>query len=120
VGVTEEQARARRRRIRVLRWPFHENDRARAERQTSGHIKIVTDAGGTILGATIVGPHADELIALWVLAIGQGLKIHTIAGLVLPVPVLSDVGTRAAMTWFASRLTSSWPRRIIHTLRIFG
>ena len=41
--------------IRVLRWPYHENDRAQAERETSGHIKVITDKKGKILGATIVG-----------------------------------------------------------------
>ena len=43
VGLTEAQARERHKTIRVLRWPYHENDRAQAERETRGHIKVVTD-----------------------------------------------------------------------------
>ena len=56
-GLTEAHARARRHSIHVLRRAFHDNDRAQAERQTHGHIKIIADAKGRILGATIVGPH---------------------------------------------------------------
>ena len=55
VGLTDAQARERHGAIRVLRWPYHENDRAQAERETRGHIKVVTNTKGRILGATIVG-----------------------------------------------------------------
>src|SRR5436305_1124458 len=65
VGLTEAQARARHKTIRVLRWPYDENDRAQAERETRGHIKIITKKNGRILGATIVGAHAGELINTW-------------------------------------------------------
>ena len=53
----------------MLRWPYHENDRAQAERETHGHIKVVTAKNGRILGATIVGAHAGELITTWTLAL---------------------------------------------------
>ena len=46
VGLTEAQARERHSAIRVLRWPYHENDRAQAERETHGHIKVITDDEG--------------------------------------------------------------------------
>ncbi len=62
VGLSEAQARERHKTIRVLRWPYHENDRAQAERDTHGHIKVVTAKNGRILGASIVGAHAGELI----------------------------------------------------------
>ena len=55
VGLTEAQATARGSAIRVLRWPYHENDRAQVEGTTAGHIKVVTDRRGRVLGATIVG-----------------------------------------------------------------
>src|SRR5204862_6823517 len=55
VGLAEGEARKPFRSIRVLRWPFHENDRAQVERTTHGHIKVVTTRRGRILGATIVG-----------------------------------------------------------------
>ena len=55
VGLTEAEARRRHKRLRILRWPYHENDRAQTERETRGHIKVVTTPGGRILGASIVG-----------------------------------------------------------------
>ena len=63
VGMTEAQARARRIKIRIARWPYHDNDRAHTERETHGHIKVITTRKGRILGATIVGAQAGELIA---------------------------------------------------------
>ncbi len=51
VGMTEEEARRRHRKIRVLRWPYAENDRARAERETEGFVKVIATPRGRILGA---------------------------------------------------------------------
>jgi pyruvate/2-oxoglutarate dehydrogenase complex dihydrolipoamide dehydrogenase (E3) component len=120
VGLTEAEARARRIKLRVLRWPYHENDRAQAERATAGHIKVVTDRKGRVLGATIVGAAAGEMITVWTLAISEGLNIRAFAGIVVPYPTLAETGKRAAMTYFTPHLTSSWVRRIIALLRRFG
>jgi pyruvate/2-oxoglutarate dehydrogenase complex dihydrolipoamide dehydrogenase (E3) component len=120
VGLTEEAARKRVRKIRVLRWPYHENDRAQAERTTHGHIKVVTNRKGKILGATIVGAHAGELIATWTLALAQGLNIRAMTGFTLPYPTLAEIGKRAAISYFAPSATSPWVRRIIGFLRRFG
>ena len=119
-GLTEAQARARKLKIRILRWPYHDNDRAQAERETHGHIKVITTSKGKILGATIVGAQAGELIAMWTLAIAQGLNIRSLTGIVLPYPTLSEIGKRAAIDYFTPSLTSPWVRRIIAWLRIFG
>jgi pyruvate/2-oxoglutarate dehydrogenase complex dihydrolipoamide dehydrogenase (E3) component len=119
-GLTEAEARKRRIAIRLLRWPYHDNDRAQTERETRGHIKVVTDRKGKILGATIVGAQAGELIALWTLAIAQGLNVRALTGLVLPYPTLSEIGKRAAIDFFTPSLTRPLLRRIIACLRIFG
>ncbi len=120
VGLTEREARERHRTIRVLRWPYHENDRAQAERETHGHIKIITKKNGLILGATIVGAHAGELITTWTLALSQGLNIRAMTGIVMPYPTLSEIGKRAAITYFSSSLNSPRVRRLIGFLRRFG
>ena len=117
-GLTEAQARARKLKFRVLRWPYHDNDRAQAERETHGHIKVITSGNGKILGAAIVGAQAGELIAMWTLAIAQGLNIRALTGIVLPYPTLSEIGKRAAIDYFTPSLTSPWVRRIITWLRI--
>ena len=96
VGLTEAQAREQGHAVEVLRWPFEENDRARTERQTQGLIKAVVGKGGRILGASIVGAHAGELILPWVLAIRQKLKIGALADVIVPYPTLGEVSKRAA------------------------
>jgi pyruvate/2-oxoglutarate dehydrogenase complex dihydrolipoamide dehydrogenase (E3) component len=104
----------------VLRWPYHENDRAQAEREAHGHIKVVTAKNGRILGCTIVGAHAGELITTWTLALAQGLNIRAMTGIVVPYPTLAEIGKRAAITYFSTSLISSTVRRLIGFLRRFG
>jgi pyruvate/2-oxoglutarate dehydrogenase complex dihydrolipoamide dehydrogenase (E3) component len=120
VGLTEAQARSRRGGIRVLRWPYHENDRAQTERATLGHIKVLTDRRGRILGATIVGAGAGELITTWTLAVSRRLNVRAFAGIIVPYPTLAEIGKRAAVTYFIPGLTSFWVRRIIAWLRRLG
>ena len=119
-GLSEAEARKRGHTIRILRWPYHDNDRAQAERATHGHIKVVTSAKGAILGATIVGAQAGELITTWSLAIAQKLNIRAMTGIVMPYPTLSEIGKRAAIDFFTPSLTKPLLRRIIAWLRIFG
>jgi pyruvate/2-oxoglutarate dehydrogenase complex dihydrolipoamide dehydrogenase (E3) component len=119
-GLTEAQARARGVKVRIARWPYHDNDRAQAEGSTQGHIKVVTDRRGRILGATIVGAQAGELITAWTLAISRRLTMRAMAGIVVPYPTLSEIGKRAAIDSFAPRLTGPWVRRIIRWLRKLG
>ena len=120
VGLIEDQARARTGVIRVLRSPYRDNHRARTAGATNGHVKIVTDRRGAILGATIVGAAAAENIAAWTLAIDQRLNIDAVAGVIVPYPTYAEVGKRAAMTYFRRGLTSPLVRRIIGWLRRFG
>jgi len=120
VGLTEAVARSRGYRIRVLRWPYRENDRAHAEGEARGHIKVVINRRGRILGVSIVGAGAGELIAPWTLAMSRGADIRAMAGIVVPYPTLSEIGKWAATTYFMRSLTSSGVRRIIALLRRFG
>jgi len=119
-GLSEAEARKRGIKIHIQRWPYHDNDRAQAERGTHGHIKVVTKTNGKIIGATVVGAQAGELITAWTLAIAQGLNIRAMTSIVVPYPTLSEIGKRAAIDYFTPSLTSPWVRRIIAWLRIFG
>jgi pyruvate/2-oxoglutarate dehydrogenase complex dihydrolipoamide dehydrogenase (E3) component len=120
VGLTETEARRRRLGFRVLRWPYHENDRAQAERDTGGHIKVITSPRGRILGATIVGPAAGELVTTWTLAVTRNLNVRALAGIIVPYPTLAEVGKRAAMTYFIPGLSRPSVQRLIAWLRRFG
>ena len=62
VGLTEAEARRNDGNVRVVHWPFAENDRARAERETAGFVKVVANRKGLILGASMVGANAGDLI----------------------------------------------------------
>ena len=120
VGLTEAEARKSFKRLRILRWPYHENDRAQTERETHGHIKVMVSRRGRILGASIVGPAAGELITAWTLALQQRLKIRDMTDIIVPYPTLSEIGKRAAISYYTPGLTSPFVRRIITLLRWFG
>jgi pyruvate/2-oxoglutarate dehydrogenase complex dihydrolipoamide dehydrogenase (E3) component len=102
--------------VRVVRWPFHGNDRAQAEGKTSGLIKAVIGKRGKILGVGIVGGGAGEIIQPWVLAMTEGLKIRSIAGMVAPYPTFGDINRRVAINYFSGLATNPWLRRVIRLL----
>ncbi|MGL5361323.1 MAG: dihydrolipoyl dehydrogenase family protein, partial [Bosea sp. (in: a-proteobacteria)] len=120
VGLSEAEAAAQKIKIGLLRWPYGENDRAQAERRTEGFVKLVTSPKGRILGATIVGAHAGEMIVTWSLAIQKGMSVSDIAGLVFPYPTLSEAGKRAAMSHYSPLASKPGIRRLIGFLRKFG
>ena len=104
VGLTEEQAREEHgRRLTVARFDFHENDRAQAQGETTGLIKVMV-ARGRPVGASIVGAGAGDLIGVWALALANRLRMSQIAGMVAPYPTLGEVSKRAAGAYFAPRL----------------
>lgn len=121
VGMTEAQAKdAHGDAIRVLRWPFHENDRAQAEGQTDGLVKAITTKKGVILGCGIAGAHAGELIQTWVLAMSQNIKIGGVATMIAAYPTLGEVSKRAAGSYYTPSLFSEKTRKIVRFLSKFG
>jgi pyruvate/2-oxoglutarate dehydrogenase complex dihydrolipoamide dehydrogenase (E3) component len=120
IGLTEAEARAKAGRINVLRWPYHENDRAQAERATEGHVKVVTDGRGRILGCSIVGEHAGELIQIWSLAIAQKLNIKAMTGWISPYPTLGEISKRAAYRQYATAAGNPLVRKAIAWLKKLG
>ena len=104
VGLSEEDAReAHGRKLEVVRAEFAGNDRAVAEGRTTGFVKVMV-ARGKPVGAVIVGPQAGEQIALWSMAIANGLKMSAISNTVLPYPTLMEASKRAAGAYFTPRL----------------
>ncbi len=120
VGLSEALARQRHGRIEILRFPYSANDRAVAERRTSGLVKILLDRGGRILGAGIVGPDAAEQIAIWSLAMSRSMRIRDMIDHVLPYPTFAEAGKRAAMTHFMRYARKPLLRRLIRMLRLAG
>ena len=75
--------------------PTADNDRAQAERATDGFLKVITTKRGKVVGASMVGDHAGELIQMWGLAMHKGMKIGALASIVSPYPTLSTRSTSA-------------------------
>lgn len=121
VGLTEAQAKEKYGSdIRILRWPFHENDRAQAEGKTDGMVKAIVSKKGVILGCGIAGPMAGELIQSWVLAMSQKIKIGGMATMIAPYPTFGEVSKRAAGSFYTASLFSEKTRKIVRFLAKFG
>ena len=120
VGLSEAEARANGNEVRILRFTFEENDRAIAEDATSGLVKVVATRRGRVLGASIVGAHAGELILPWVLAVKYRLGVGKLAQAIVPYPTLSEVSARAAGSFHAPALFSPRTKRLVRMLARLG
>jgi pyruvate/2-oxoglutarate dehydrogenase complex dihydrolipoamide dehydrogenase (E3) component len=118
-GLTEADARKAGHDVTILTAPMSGIDRAQAEQATEGLAKIVVGKGGRILGATLVGAHAGELIAMWGLAISQKMKIGAIASMIVPYPTLSDISKRAAGSWYTPTLFGPRTRKVVQFVQRF-
>lgn len=118
IGMTEAQAREiYGHKVRIARASFSENDRARADKNTDGFIKVVTKKNGRVLGVSMVGAHAGDTIQLWGLVIAQKLKISAVAGLIAPYPTYGEINKRAAGDFYTESLFSDRTRKFVSLLQ---
>lgn len=100
VGLNETEAQQQGIDYEVTRFNFEELDRAIAESATKGFIKVITPKGkDTILGVTIVGQQAGDLIAEFVLAMKHGLGLNKILGTIHAYPTWAEGNKYAAGEW---------------------
>ena len=100
VGLNEAEATAQGIVHEVTVYPLHELDRAIADSATHGFVKILTPPGkDRILGVTIVGEHAGEIIAEYVLAMKHGLGLNKILGTIHAYPTMAEANKFAAGVW---------------------
>lgn len=100
VGLNEQEAVAQGVPHEVTVYPMHELDRAIAESATAGFVKVLTPPGkDRILGVTIVGDHAAELLAEYVLAMKHGLGLNKILGTIHTYPTMAEANKFAAGEW---------------------
>lgn len=119
VGLTEPLARsAKRSDFSIIRLSFAENDRARAERQTYGLVKLTTDKSGRLLGAGIVGTGAGEMIALFAFAIANGLSIQHFRNYVSPYPTLSEIAGNLGAEFGRDKPQNPWLARLMALNRL--
>lgn len=109
VGLTEGQARGRYSDVEVHRWPMDRMDRAAADGETTGFLKVVARSGGRLLGATAVAARAGEIISEFALALQRRMTISDVAGTIHPYPTWStpvyQLASDAAVAQFKRGLT---------------
>lgn len=101
VGLNEREAAEQGIAVEVTRYELDDLDRAIAESETTGFVKVLTPAGGKdkVLGATIVGSHAGELLAEYVLAMKHGIGLNKILGTIHSYPTMAEANKFAAGNW---------------------
>jgi pyruvate/2-oxoglutarate dehydrogenase complex dihydrolipoamide dehydrogenase (E3) component len=100
VGLSEQEAKQRNVPYEVIRYELQELDRAIADSATEGFVKILTVPGkDRILGVTIVGKHAGDLLAEFVLAMKHGLGLAKVLGTIHIYPTLAEANKSAAGEW---------------------
>lgn len=121
VGLTEDDARARRLEFEVHRLPLERVDRAQTLGDTEGFIKLLSTGAGRILGASIVAPDAAEVAnELW-LAVGADLSLQQLAKAIHVYPTIGigvqQLASRFAMRHAASGLRGALARALLAGLR---
>ena len=116
IGLNEKRAKKQGVDYHVLEELFKDNDRALAESEPAGKIKMLVSPKGKLLGCQIIGAHAGELIHEWVLANSAGVKLSTIAGTVHVYPTLSEISKRVAGDLFASKIFSEKTKTMLRLL----
>ncbi|MFO7648909.1 FAD-dependent oxidoreductase [Halomonas campaniensis] len=100
VGLNEREARERGVAFEVTRYELAELDRAIAEGETEGFIKVLTVPGrDRLLGATIVGEGAGEMLAEFTLAMTHGIGLNKLLGTIHPYPTRSEAVKATAGVW---------------------
>ena len=100
VGLNETEAREKGVAYEVVRYPIDDLDRAIADGEAHGFVKVLTVPGkDRILGVTIVGEHAGDLLAEYVLAMRHGLGMNKILGTIHIYPTLAEANKYAAGLW---------------------
>ena len=84
-----------------------------------GLVKVITTRNGRVLGASIVGKGAGDLLAPWTMALAQGLPISAMAGVIAPYPTRGEASKRAAGDYYTPTLFGPRTRRIIGLLSFF-
>lgn len=112
IGLTEAQAREQGHKIKPLTWAFEENDRAIAERSDHGSVKIIATTKGKILGASIVGEGAGDLIQMISVAMTNNVKVSGLAQIISPYPTRGEAVKRAASSFYTETIFGSKAKKL--------
>ena len=116
VGLNEQEAKEKGIAYEVTRYGIDDLDRAIADSAAHGFVKVLTVPGkDKILGVTIVGVHAGDLLAEYVLAMKHGLGLNKILGTIHTYPTLAEANKYAAGEWKRNHQ----PHKVLEWLRRF-
>ena len=116
VGLNEKEAKEKGLDFEVTTYGLDDLDRAITEGQDEGFVKIITPKGSDkILGVTIVGAHAGDLIAEYILAMKYGLGLSKILGTIHIYPTWAEANKFAAGVWKKAHA----PQKVLDLLKIF-
>ncbi|MGD0275975.1 MAG: FAD-dependent oxidoreductase [Syntrophales bacterium] len=116
IGFNEKRAIKAGLKYQLIEEIFHDNDRAQAEGESIGKIKLLVGPGNELLGCQIIGANAGDLIHEWIIALNGGVKLSKIADAVHVYPTLSEISKRAAGQYYARTLFSDRTRNVLRLL----
>ena len=106
IGMNEKAAKAAGLDYQIWTENFADNDRALAEGEGRGKIKMILDSSEKPLGVQLVGPRAGELLGEWIAILNGKVKLSTLAGAVHPYPTLTEINKRVAGSFFSPKIFS--------------
>ena len=116
VGFGEQELRKRGENFRVYRFPFSKLDRAVTESESVGMVKVWASPRGKILGASILGTNAGEMIAEYALAMKVNAGLNQVSATIHPYPTYA-LGNRRAADLFANQVLTpsrvTWIKRLL-------
>lgn len=116
VGLTQLDAEQQSIMVVVKTLSYQQNDRAVAEGMTDGFVKIIADRKNRVLGVTIVGGQAGELINIWGIAVRKKMSLKQLTDNIVAYPTLSELNKRAAGLFYQDALFSNKTKKLVRWL----
>lgn len=106
IGMNEKRAKAAGIDYQVWTEYFGENDRALAEGEGRGKIKMLLDRSEKPIGVQVIGPRAGDVLGEWVAILNGRVKLSTVAGAIHPYPTLAEINKRVVGSYFSPKIFS--------------
>jgi pyruvate/2-oxoglutarate dehydrogenase complex dihydrolipoamide dehydrogenase (E3) component len=120
MGLGEKQAAEQGIDYQIYEETLQDNDRAQAEGETAGKIKLLLDRRERILGVRVLGFHAGDLLGQWATLLNGGVKLSVAAGAVQPYPTIAEINKRVIGSVLSGKIFSDKVRtllKIVHRYR---
>ncbi|MGB5823621.1 MAG: NAD(P)/FAD-dependent oxidoreductase, partial [Proteocatella sp.] len=114
-GLTEQMAREEGKYVRHILIPLEKMDRAKADSHRKGFLKLIVGRKNRVIGATVVGPKAGDMISLASLAISKKMKTEEFAGLIFPYPTESEIFKTASLELVKMDF-KPWQKKLVKTI----